>query len=325
MDSKASFQDLTPDIILPSVEEHCGVNLEAVMTPYNSYINRVYGLQDEDNQRYVVKFYRPQRWSTEGILEEHRFLMQCAEEDIPVIPPLILQGQTTLGEARGIRFAVFPLRAGRTFDITSDKDWLRLGSIVGRIHQVGIKETAQHRTVCSPTATTEKYCEDIVTQGLIPPDCVDDFHAVCEQTLALITPLFAGVGNMRIHGDCHRGNILDRLQEGLLIMDFDDMMMGPAVQDLWLLLPGHLADCRAEMDLLLDGYTQFFDFDLESLQLVEALRFMRIIYFLTWSAMQAKDYTFAQNFSEWGTKAFWIKEIEDLNYQREKIEEHLSG
>jgi Ser/Thr protein kinase RdoA (MazF antagonist) len=324
MDDKSSFQELTPDIILPCVEEHCGVSLEAVMTPYNSYINRVYGLQDEDGRRYIAKFYRPQRWSAEGILDEHRFLMQCAEADIPVIPPLILQGGTSLGEARGIHFAVFPLRAGRTFDITSDQDWIRLGSIVGRIHQVGKRETAQHRTVCSPSATTEQYCRDLAAQGLIPPDFADDFQSVCRQTLALITPLFAGIENMRIHGDCHRGNILDRLDEGLIILDFDDMMMGPPVQDLWLLLPGHLSECRPEMDLLLKGYTRFSDFDPGSLRLIEPLRFMRIIYFLTWSAMQAKDYNFTQNFSEWGTKAFWIKEIEDLNYQLEKIDEHLS-
>jgi Ser/Thr protein kinase RdoA (MazF antagonist) len=325
MNNKASFLELTPEIILPCVEEYCGVNLEAVLTPFNSYINRVYGLQDENNQRYVVKFYRPQRWGVDCILEEHRFLQQCAEKDIPVIPPLILKDKTSLGEAAGIHFAVFPLRAGRTFDVTSDQDWLRLGSIVGRIHQVGTKETAKHRLVCSPTATTEKYCRDIVSEGLVPPDCVDDFNSVCEQTLSLISPLFENLENIRIHGDCHRGNILDRLDEGLIIIDFDDMMMGPAVQDLWLLLPGHFSDCRAEMDLLLKGYTQFFDFDSKTLQLVEPLRFMRIIYFLTWSAMQNKDYTFEQNFSQWGTKAFWIKEIEDLNYQLEKIHEHLSG
>jgi len=325
MDEKTSFRELTPDIILPCVEECCGVSLEAVITPYNSYINRVYGLQDEEGRRHIVKFYRPQRWSAEGILEEHRFLQQCAEEQLPVIPPVILQDGTTLGEARGIHFAVFPLRAGRTFDITSEKDWARLGSVVGRIHQVGKKETAPHRTVCSPAATTGKYCKQLVAQGLIPPDCLDDFQSVCDQTLALITPLFAGVENQRIHGDCHRGNILDRLDQGLIVLDFDDMMTGPAVQDLWLLLPGHLSDCRTEMDLLLEGYTRFVDFNSESLRLVEPLRFMRIIYFLTWSAMQARDYNFEQNFSAWGTQAFWIKEIEDLNYQLERIGEHLSG
>lgn len=324
MDDKTSFHELTPDIILPCVEEHCGVSLESVMTPYNSYINRVYGLQDEDGRRYIVKFYRPRRWSAEGIAEEHRFLLQCAQADIPVIPPLILQGATTLGQLRGVRFAVFPLRAGRTFDITSDLDWIRLGAIVGRIHQVGKTEPAQHRTICSPSATTKKYCRELTAKGLIPPDCIDDFLAVCEQTLALITPLFEGVENRRIHGDCHRGNILDRLEQGLIVLDFDDMMMGPAVQDLWLLLPGHLADCRSEMDLLLEGYTRIIEFDPDSLRLIEPLRFMRIIYFLTWSAMQAEDHNFAKNFSEWGSKAFWIKEIEDLSYQLKQIREHLS-
>ena len=325
MDETASFRNLTPDIMLPCVEEHCDVRLEAVITPYNSYVNRVYGLQDEEGGRYIVKFYRPGRWSAEGILEEHRFLLQCAEADIPVIPPLQLRGNTTLGVVEGIHFAVFPLRAGRTFDITSDRDWIRLGSIIGRIHQVGRTEAAHQRTVCSPGATTEIYCRQLAAHGLIPPDCTDDFLSVCEQTLSLISPLFEDVKSMRIHGDCHRGNILDRLEQGLIVLDFDDMMMGPAVQDLWLLLPGHLSDCRAEMDLLLQGYTRFMDFDTDTLRLIEPLRFMRIIYFLTWSALQAQDYNFEQNFSEWGSKAFWIKEIEDLNDQLAQIRDHLSA
>jgi Ser/Thr protein kinase RdoA (MazF antagonist) len=324
MDPKANFQNLTPEIILPCVEEHCAVRLQSVMNPYNSYVNRVYGLQDEDGQRYVVKFYRPGRWSPDSILEEHRFLLQCAEMDLPVIAPLILEDGSSLSEIEGIQFAVFPHRAGRTFDITSEEDWLRLGSIVGRIHQVGKSETAMHRVLCSPVATTEKYFRDLVSQGLVSPDCIDEFNSVCEQTLSLISPLFDDVANIRIHGDCHRGNILDRLEEGLLIIDFDDMMMGPAVQDLWLLLPGHFSECRTEMNLLLEGYTQFLDFDSKTVHLIEPLRFMRIIYFLTWSAMQNKDYSFEQNFSDWGTKSFWIKEIEDLNYQQKKIEEHLS-
>ena len=130
---------------------------------------------------------------------------------------------------------------------------------------------------------------------------------------------------MRIHGDCHRGNILDRLEQGLIVLDFDDMMMGPAVQDLWLLLPGHLSECSAEMELLLEGYTRFMDFDTGTLRLIEPLRFMRIIYFLSWSALQAQDYNFEQTFSEWGSKAFWIKEIEDLNDQLTQIREHLSA
>jgi Ser/Thr protein kinase RdoA (MazF antagonist) len=325
MDKTTSFQQLTPDIILPCVEQHCGVRLEAVITPYNSYINRVYGLQDEEGERYIVKFYRPQRWSAEGILDEHRFLLQCSQADIPVIPPLVRRDDSTLGEVGGILFAVFPHRAGRTFDITSDHDWIRLGSIIGRIHQVGKTETARHRTMCSPAATTENYCRQLAAQDLIPPDCTDDFLSVCEQTLSLISPLFESAESMRIHGDCHRGNILDRLEQGLIVLDFDDMMMGPAVQDLWLLLPGHLSDCRREMDLLLEGYTRFIDFDTATLKLIEPLRFMRIIYFLTWSAMQAQDYNFAQNFSEWGSKAFWIKETEDLNDQLTQIREHLSA
>jgi len=324
MTKSPSFETLSPDVIVASIENHLGIYLDGMITPYNSYVNRVYGIQDEDGKRYIVKYYRPGRWSKECILEEHTFIRNCEDNEIPVIPPLELGNGTTLGEAGGIYFSVFPFRSGRTFDISGEDDWNRLGTIVGRMHRAGRNETAFRRPVCSPLETTAPQIEKLTSGGLIPDGCLEDFIHVCEATREIIDPLFEGVETIRIHGDCHRGNILDRIEEGLLLIDFDDMMTGPPVQDLWLLLPGHLFECPAEMELLLQGYARFSDFDRETLTLVEPLRFMRLIHFLTWCATQKDDHSFQHHFPDWGTEAFWIKEIEDLRYQQRMIREQLS-
>ena len=192
------------------------------------------------------------------------------------------------------------------------------------MHQIGANEPAGLRPVCSPAKTTAPQFKRITSGGLIPGSCLEEFKDVCTSTLELINPLFGDAENIRLHGDCHRGNILDRMEEGLLLIDFDDMMMGPPVQDLWLLLPGHLFECPEEMELLLQGYTQFSDFDRETLDFVEPLRFMRIIHFLTWCATQKDDHSFQHHFPDWGTEAFWIKEVEDLKYQQRMIREQLS-
>jgi Ser/Thr protein kinase RdoA (MazF antagonist) len=328
--SLPSFDRLSPDTIVAAGEAYLGRRLDGVITPFNSYVNRVFGLRDEEGNPFVAKFYRPGRW-TEGCLrEEHRFVRQCVEAEIPVVPPLSADDPSgpsevpTLRVAEGITHTLFPLRGGRTFDVASDEDWVRLGAIVARMHLVGEREEAKERSLCSPEHTTTDQVDRLASSGLIPDDLVSDFTGVCTETIELISPLFRGVENIRIHGDCHRGNILDRLEEGLLIIDFDDMMTGPPVQDLWLLLPGHLEECPVESDLLLHGYTQFRDFDRSTLALVEPLRFMRIIYFLSWCALQKDDPGFFSHFPDWGEKGFWLKELEDLSYQRQVIREQLA-
>lgn len=248
-----------------------------------------------------------------------------------MVPPLPVYGAAgteeppTVGETDGVLYTVFPLRGGRTFDVTSDEDWVRLGAIIARMHLVGEREEAKERILCSPEETTARQADRLARSGLIPEDLLSEFTGICTETLELITPLFRGKENIRIHGDCHRGNILDRLEEGLLIIDFDDMMTGPPVQDLWLLLPGHLEECPVETDLLLHGYTQFRTFDRSTLALVEPLRFMRIIYFLSWCALQKNDPGFFTHFPDWGEKGFWVKELEDLSYQRGIIRDQRFG
>ena len=313
------FDALTPDLIFDAVEKHLGIFLDGSITPYNGYINRVFGLTDDEETSYIVKFYRPGRWNEDSIGDEHDFLFDCAELEIPVVTPLTGTSGYSVGSEAGYLFAVFPRCRARTFDITSDEGWIRTGSVIGRMHRAGKKKEAPDRLRCNPQETTERYIQSLKAKGLVHPDCLEDFSRICAEALRLITPLFGGVPMHRIHGDCHRGNILEN-SEGIILIDFDDMMSGPAVQDLWLLLSGHLSDSMNEMNLMLEGYEQFCEFDRSTLALVEPLRFMRHIYFLNWCATQHGDTGFTARFPDWGTKAFWIKETEDLSGQLEYIQ-----
>jgi Ser/Thr protein kinase RdoA (MazF antagonist) len=210
------------------------------------------------------------------------------------------------------------------FEALTDEDWKRLGSVIGRMHTVGQKADAPARTICHPEKTTGKQIE-LLGEKWVTPSVRDDFTGCCREVLDIIVPLFHDTGFIRIHGDCHAGNILDRPGESLLLIDFDDMMTGPAVQDLWLLLPDHLNESRKELDLLLEGYSRFREFDFRETHLIEPLRFMRIVYYLTWCALQLDDYSFRNHFPEWGTEAFWIKEVEDLRTQLAVIRDHLDS
>ena len=340
--NQPAFDELTPELIMDAVEAHTGLFLDGTLTPYNSYVNRVFGVTDEDENRYIAKFYRPGRWSREAILEEHEFLADCAEAEIPVVLPLSA-ANSTLGEYEGFLFSVFPRVRGRTFDIAGDGDWERVGRVIGRLHRVGRIRQSPARLRLTPQSTTARYIADLTgsaaggTSGaetagksLVHPDCAGDFNRICSEALSLIEPLFDELrsGAMhRIHGDCHRGNMLesgDRAQENgspITLIDFDDMMTGPAIQDLWLLLPGRLADSRRELNEMLAGYEEFSEFDRSTIALVEPLRFMRHLYFLAWCAIQRNDAGFDERNPGWGGRAFWITETEDLATQLDVLKE----
>ncbi|WP_455381138.1 serine/threonine protein kinase [Salinispira pacifica] len=323
MQSLGTFDLLTPDAVLAAVEGAFGIELDGAIVPYPSYINRVFGLRTPEGGRVVAKFYRPGRWSPEAIEEEHRFITELAAAEIPVVAPIAdSDGETiaelSVGNGREeteYQFALFPLRGGRNFDPESDEDWLRLGSVVGRIHAVGRLESAPHRLTCLPGSITASSVAELLEQEVVHPEVGAEFEQITAQVLDLIRPAFEGLPLQRLHGDCHRGNILDRPGEGLLVIDFDDMMNGPPVQDIWLLLPGRADESRRELALLVEGYEQFSDFDRSSLRLIEPLRFMRMLYFLAWRSRQRNDNWFRREFPDWGGKAFWIREIEDLREQ----------
>ncbi len=333
MRTLGTFDLLTPEAVLAAVEGAFPVALDGTIVTYPSYINRVYGLQTDEGEGLVAKFYRPGRWTDEAIAEEHQFLRSLADAEIPVVAPIAdADGETlaelTVGDSgseAAFLFALFPKRGGRNFDPESDDDWLRLGGVVGRIHAVGGIEGAPSRLTCLPGRLTAGAVEELIAAQVVHPDLRAEFEELAREIVELMIPAFQGSPLRRLHGDCHRGNILDRPGEGLLVIDFDDMMNGPAVQDLWLLLPGRADESRRELALLVEGYELFVAFDRESLRLIEPLRFMRMLYFLAWRARQRHDHWFKREFPDWGTKAFWIREIEDLREQSLHVSHALRG
>lgn len=327
MDTTRTFDLLTPHAILDTVESAWGLRLDGSLSAYPSYVNRVFAVTSEDGAEYVAKFYRPGRWTEEAILDEHQFVQECAEAELPVAVPLPdadgatlqsaeLEGEQTREE---FFFALYTKKGGLAFDAERDEDWRRLGSLVARLHAVAVRAEAPHRIECSPAVSSARFLRELVSAGVMHPKCEKEFFGLAEEALAEIRPLFEGVPLQRIHGDCHRGNILDRPGEGLLVIDFDDMMNGPAVQDLWLLLPDRAGASRRQLASILEGYEELRPFDSATLRLIEPLRLMRMLYFLAWSARQRDDRRFRESNPGWGTEAFWIREIEDLRDQREAI------
>ncbi len=318
-----NFTALTPDIIVPEVEKALGRHLLGFTHPLNSYINRVYELMAADRERLIVKFYRPGRWSDKAILDEHDFVMECAKDEIPVVAPLPLKNKKTVANVKGIFFAVYPKRLGRVWEQTSDDDWKRLGRVVARAHVVGSRKPANHRLRMHPDETTESDITQLVDGGHVPEKYRKHFADISSQLLEMILPVFDDTEYIRIHGDCHAKNILHRPDEGLLLIDFDDMVMGPPVQDLWMLLPGHVLDSQRELELMIKGYKEFRDFDEDSTRLIEPLRAMRMLYFLDWISRQREDPNFAVNFPNWSNDSFWADQIRELNQQFMNIKQSL--
>lgn len=320
----ATFEFLTPDEILNAVEAATGLPMTGLTVALPSYINRVYEVRAKDGTKLVVKFYRPGRWSREAILDEHRFTLDCAESELPVVAPLTLAGGGTLGSRGDIFFAIYPKRAGRQLEINDGADWPRLGSLIGRLHLCGARRQAADRITIGPKASALRDVEYLCGR-VIPERFRGPYGDIGRIIIERSAPAFEGTECIRLHGDCHRGNILDRLEEGLLLIDFDDMAMGPPVQDLWLLLPDRISASTREIGLFLDGYERFRQFNRSSLRCVEPLRAMRMIYFLAWASRQAGDALFKRNFPDWGTDSFWQREINDLREQLGFIEDGLDG
>jgi len=266
--------------------------------------------------RLIAKFYRPGRWELPALREEHEFVLQCARAEIPVIAPLVLRDGSTLGKTEaGIYFAIYPKRFGREIELNEEEAWRRIGSLIARMHNVGDDQDAPHRLMHHPLESTGEEIAWLLDGGYLPPMYQRNFAEVTDKIMDLIVPLFDNVEFIRIHGDCHRANILERPGEGLMLIDFDDMMIGPPVQDLWLLLPEHAPQARAEINWLLEGYEQLREFNRRDLRLIEPLRAMRMIYFLAWIARQSGDFNFSRHFDDWGSDRFWRREIADLELQ----------
>jgi Ser/Thr protein kinase RdoA (MazF antagonist) len=310
---------LEPELVLGLVEEELDLRLTNLFRPLTSYINKVYEVEKRRGGNLIIKFYRPGRWTDKALEDEHAFLHELAAREIPVVQPLKLAAGGTLGMARGLRYAIFPKRGGRSHDEFSDEQWLEIGRLLGRIHSVGAVRSARHRLTMAPDHSTARHLKSLLTGSIVPVDLKGSLESICGAIIDEIRPLFAGSERIRIHGDCHYANLLHRPGEPLTLIDFDDMVMGPPVQDLWMLLPGRPAESLAEIDLFLEGYETFRPFDRRSLRLIEPLRAMRYVHYMAWLARQVGDDGDTRAIDDFGSEEYWQKELRDLQEQLERI------
>jgi len=321
--SATTFGALTPDRVIAAVEQTLGVACSNLCRPLNSYINRVYEVGLAEGGSVVAKFYRPGRWSRSGLQDEIDFLQELHAAEVPVVAPLAGAGGSLLHACDGIAFAVFPKKGGRPLEEPDAGAWEQLGRLIARMHLVGLRRAPADRIRLHPCHATRAHLAYILASGALPERMQRAYRDAVETIIARIAPLFDSTELFRIHGDCHAGNILCRPGEGYHLIDFDDMATGPAVQDLWLLLPGRLADARTEAACLLEGYESMLAFPRATLRLIEPLRAMRFIHFTAWCVRQQADGAFARLPVDWGTPDYWRHETAALETQGHEIEDAL--
>ncbi|MEP7217738.1 MAG: serine/threonine protein kinase [Bacteroidota bacterium] len=313
------FSALTPDVVIDLIEKSLGQRCTNLCRPLNSYINRVFELKLENGDGIIAKFYRPGRWNRTALLDEHEFLTELAELEIPVIPPLPFADGATLHEQDGMYFTAFQKKLGRSCDEPTDNQWEELGRLLARVHAVGAIHPPRNRITMTPGRSTHANLDFILRSGVLPRDQRGQYERAVHDTIQQIDPMFDECELIRIHGDCHRANIVYRPDESFYLIDFDDMAVGPPIQDLWMLLPGHKSESLVEIDFFMEGYETFRSFDRRTLRLIEPLRAMRYIHFTAWCAAQVADGGFARLSPGWGTESFWKGEIRDLRNQQEEI------
>jgi Ser/Thr protein kinase RdoA (MazF antagonist) len=320
MIDEVPYERLTPDVILGAVES-CGVECTGSILGLASYENRVYQIGTAEGF-VVAKFYRPGRWSTEAILEEHDFALELAEQEIPVVPPLVFAGETLL-EHEGYRFALYERRGGRWPELGTSEDREWLGRFLGRLHRVGGVRRFEARATLSRHELGEHSVEDVLDGDWLPSHLVDSYESITTQLLEACEQCFDEVGayrEIRIHGDCHRNNVL-WTDQGPHFVDLDDCMNGPAVQDLWLFLAGSRDEMAAQLGDLLEGYGQFCDFDYRELRLIEALRALRLMHYTAWITRRWNDPAFPRAFPWLADARYWEEHVQALLEQRAALDD----
>jgi Ser/Thr protein kinase RdoA (MazF antagonist) len=314
------YERLSPDLMMAALER-VGLLPDGRMLALNSYENRVYQMGLEDTEPVIVKFYRPGRWVAEAIEEEHRFALELAAEEIPVIAPVLLDG-TSLHWHEGYPFAVYPRRGGRWPDLDTTEDRERIGRFLGRIHRIGGRGRFERRAAFDPVGRIDAAIDTVESGGWLPDYQVDRYAEVARSIADCLADVMDAVQPrlLRIHGDCHRGNVL-WTDSGAHFVDLDDCAAGPAVQDLWMLAAGSSDERRRQWNDLLEGYEQFAVFDRAELALVEALRAFRMVHYAAWLARRWSDPAFPKAFPWFGGPRYWEDHVRELAEQRELMEE----
>jgi Ser/Thr protein kinase RdoA (MazF antagonist) len=324
------YARLTPDVVLNALDS-VGLATDGRLLALGSYENRVYqvGLEDDSGASLVVaKFYRPGRWSDDQILEEHAFARELADAEIPIVAPLAFDGRTLL-HAAGFRLAVFPRRGGRAPELEDGNTLEWLGRFIGRIHAVGRAKRFTLRPAIDIASFGEESREFLLSGGFIPPELVEPWKQASALALEGVRACYGRAGKfetLRLHGDCHAGNVLwtpstGNNAGGPHFVDLDDARMGPAVQDLWMLISGDRETMGQQLGHILAGYEDFAEFDDREFNLVEALRTLRLLHYSAWLARRWDDPAFPIAFPFFGAARYWQDRVLELREQIAAMQE----
>ncbi len=313
-DYATPFAGLTPEAILDALDS-IGIHSDGRILALNSYENRVYQAQCYDNPPVIVKFYRPHRWTNQQILEEHSFIQELAEAEIPVVAAQSLHN-STLHTFKDFRFSVFRKQSGRAPELDSPEVLPWLGRLIGRIHLIGATQPFTYREQVDIEQYAIKSGEYLLSHDFIPPDIKPAYEAALTLSIDAMQACYKAAGEVnyiRTHADCHLGNIL--WADGPNFVDFDDCRMAPAIQDIWMFLSGDAKEMSQQLDMFLDGYEDFYQLNPRQLYLVEALRTMRLIHFSAWIARRWQDPAFPIAFPWFNTQQYWQARILELREQ----------
>jgi Ser/Thr protein kinase RdoA (MazF antagonist) len=318
------FAQLGPERVIDLVEEVLRIRAEPVCRPLTSYINRVYEVLLENGEAVVVKFYRPGRWTLEALEEEQDFVFDLADADVPVVAPIVdAEGQSLFEESPDLWCAIYPRKRGRPFEDLDTAGWQELGRTLARVHLAGDEAVPEHRMIWHPQEASQWHLDVILDHVDGDPDLCDRYEDTAAELLDAIAPLFDEDTYTRIHGDMHPANLMRRPDTtGIMLIDFDDMVFGPPVQDMWMLLPGTAEESQTELEQLLYGYRQMREFSQETLNWIEPLRAMRFLHFTAWCAQQQADSARKRD-PDFGSRGWWSRELAALTDQRQRIREAI--
>lgn len=321
-DDLHAYKNLSPDTILTAVES-IGFRPDGRVSALNSYENRVYEIGVEEEKPVIAKFYRPGRWTDKCIQEEHTFTLELSEHEIPAVSPLNRGDGETLFFFDEFRFALYPRVGGRAPELDDPEHLIQMGRCLARIHNVSAIQPFSHRPALDIASFVVEPRLYLLENNFIPADILEAYSTLTEQLLDRLRATVEQTGEtvqLRLHGDCHIGNIL-WYDEAPLIVDFDDARRGPAIQDLWMLLSGERPYMTARLNDLLEGYMEFRDFNPRELHLIEPLRTMRLIHYAGWLARRWEDPAFPQAFPWFNTQRYWEDHILTLREQMAKLDE----
>jgi Ser/Thr protein kinase RdoA (MazF antagonist) len=299
--------------------ESTGLTVDSGLLALNSYENRVYHFHDIAKTKYVTKFYRPQRWTEAQIREEHDFSFELDAHELPLVAPIKIDGES-LFSFKGYQFAIFPCRGGRIFEVDNLDQLEWMGRFLGRIHAVAAQKSFSKRPTFSSEAMLQQAQLIIEQSNFVPTSLSLPFFTILEQVIAIASQQYQPTSQIRLHGDCHAGNIL-WTDKGPHFVDLDDCRMGPAIQDIWMMLSGDRQQQLLQLDTILTGYNEFYSFETNQLPLIESLRTMRVVNYMAWLCKRWQDPAFPHNFPWFNTERYWEQQILMLKEQMSALQQ----